>query len=76
MYGQNKRKEEKEYGKKAVQLNNTSTEEEKDFEDLKRQTRELNELYKTKTKPQTIKQKRRGFLILSLVCKTVKTFAS
>lgn len=51
MYGQNKRKEEKEYGKKAVQLNNTSTEEEKDFEDLKRQARELNELYKTKTKP-------------------------
>lgn len=50
MYGQNKRKEEKEYGKKAVQLNNTLTQEE-NFEDLKRQTKELNALYKAKEEP-------------------------
>lgn len=51
MYGQNKRKEEKGYGKKAVQLNNSLTEETKDFEELKRQAKELNEFYKSKIKP-------------------------
>jgi DNA-binding Xre family transcriptional regulator len=44
MYGQNKRREEKEYGKKAVQLNNTITER-KDFEELKCQAKDLNNLY-------------------------------
>lgn len=46
MYRQNKRREEKEYGKKAVQLNNTIMER-KDFEELKRQAIDLNNLYKS-----------------------------